>query len=139
MKRKHKEMIGRIFLGIIVITILAILIIPKPEKKELIYRSPTTTPQQVRATTHTVILTSKGFEPNRITIKKGEVIIWTNNSGKEASVNSSNHPTHKLFPVLNLGAFEDGENTQARIYRLGELTYHNHLNPSQKGTIIVTE
>lgn len=139
MKRKHKEMIGRIFLGIIVITILAIAIIPKPQKKELIYRSPTIAPQQVRATTHTVILTSKGFEPNRITIKKGEVIIWTNNSGKTASVNSANHPTHKLFPVLNLGAFEDGENTQARIFRVGELAYHNHLKPEQTGTIIVTE
>lgn len=139
MKSKHKEMIGRIFLGIIVVTILAVVIIPKPQKKELIYRSPTIAPQNPRATTHTVTLNSKGFDPNIIKVKKGEVVIWTNNSGKEASVNSADHPTHKLFPVLNLGLFKDGQSVQARIYRTGELKYINHLNPKQTGTIIVSE
>lgn len=139
MKRKHKEMIGRIFLGMIILTALAFIITPKPQEKKLTYRSPTVAPQNPRATTHTVILNSKGFEPSIIKIKKGEVIIWTNKSGKEASVNSADHPTHKLFPVLNLGSFQDGQSVQARIFRTGELKYHNHLNPSQTGTITVTK
>lgn len=138
MNHKHKEIAGRIFLGIIILTILAIIIIPKPQEKKPIHRYPTTTPQ-VRVTTHKVILTPKGFEPDVIKIKKGEVVIWTNNSGREASVNSADHPTHKLFPALNRGLFPDGLSVQARISRIGELRYHNHLKPEQTGKIIVIE
>lgn len=139
MNKKHKEMIGRIFLGILILTILVIIIIPRPQKKIVPSTTITQSQQQKPVVMHTVSLTSNGFEPKKITIKKGEVVIWTNKSGKEAGLNSDNHPTHKLYPVLNLGEFGNGLSVQARIYRIGELTYHNHLNPSQKGTIVVVE
>lgn len=139
MKSKHKEMIGRIFLGIIVITILAIAIIPKSQNNSSLDPFTTPTPKKRQVVKHTVNLTTKGFEPNIILIKKGEVIIWTNNSEKEASVNSADYPTHKLFPVLNLGSFKDGQSVQTRIYRIGELRYVNHLNPQQTGIIMVSE
>ncbi len=88
---------------------------------------------------HSITLTSRGFEPSKITIKKGEIVRWTNHSGKTGSVNSAEHPTHMLYPFLNLGQFDNNSSVQATIYRTGELRYVNHYIPSQRGTIIVTE
>jgi len=139
MKRKHKEMVGRLVFGIVIVVILGVIIIPKPQNNSSLDPFATPTPQKKAVVKHTVNLTTKGFEPNIILIKKGEVVIWTNNSGTEASINSADYPTHKLFPVLNLGSFKDKQSVQTRIYRIGELRYVNHLNPKQTGTIIVSE
>lgn len=138
MNRKRREMIKRIVLGVFTLVVLAIIIIPQSPKKNPSVTT-LTTPTIKQLARHSINLTSKGFEPERISIKKGEVVVWVNKSGKEATVNSANHPTHKLFPVLNLGSFSNGSSVQARIYRVGEFRYHNHLNPSQTGTIVVTE
>lgn len=138
MKRPYKEIAGRIFLGIIVLVVLAIVIIPKPQKNTSLAPSDKSLAQN-KVVKHFVTLTSKGFNPQTITIKKGEFVIWQNQSGKVASVNSADHPTHKLFPVLNLGLFNNGTSTQTSIPNTGEFRYHNHLIPSQTGTIIVTE
>lgn len=94
---------------------------------------------QVRNSTTivTVDLTSNGFNPSQIIVKKGERIIWVNKSGKIATVNSDNHPTHLLYPFLNLGEFNNGSSLQVVMNTIGTFTYHNHYQPSQKGTIIV--
>lgn len=84
-----------------------------------------------------VALTSAGFNPNEIKIKAGSTIIWANNSGKEATVNSDPHPTHFLWPFLNLGNFADGQNFSVIFEKPGVYTYHNHFDPNQKGTVTV--
>lgn len=85
----------------------------------------------------TVNLTDKGFEPETVKIKVGEAVTWTNESGKEASINSANHPTHKLYTFLNLGLFSSGSSIQTQFSNKGTFKYHNHLVPSQTGTVIV--
>jgi len=84
-----------------------------------------------------VTLTSKGFSPQTITIKAATIVTWTNQSGTAASVNSAVHPTHQVYPPLNLGEFEDGGSLSLVFDSPGTYKYHNHLNPTQVGTIIV--
>jgi len=84
-----------------------------------------------------VVLTKSGFEPNEIKIKAKTLVVWVNKSGEAATVNSDNHPTHFLYPFLNLGEFADGSSVQVTFDNPGKYTYHNHLNPEQKGTVIV--
>lgn len=133
-------MIIRIVLGSILLLILAVLIIPKPSKTPITSTTPTTAPLRKGVIKqHAITLSQSGFDPQKITIKKGELVIFTNKSGKIGSVNSADYPTHKLFKVLNLGSFESGSSVQALIYRIGELRYVNHFNPKQTGTIIVEE
>lgn len=139
MRHKQKIMLLRIIIGITLLSLLVVLIVPKNKSTNYYPQQTNPNTSKQRIVMHTITLTAKGFEPKNITIKKGEVIVWTNKSGKQASVNSADHPTHKLFPVLNLGTFNDGSSVQARIFRTGELKYHNHLNPSQTGTITVTK
>ena len=84
-----------------------------------------------------VTVTSSGYEPKTITVAPGTQVVWTNKSGVGVTVSSDEHPTHLLWPFLNLGTFEDGATVSVVFEKEGTYTYHNHLNASQKGTIIV--
>ncbi len=84
-----------------------------------------------------VTITNKGFEPQTITIKAGQRVVWTNKSGASVTVNSDVHPTHLLWPFLNLGQFADGSSVSVVFEKAGKYTYHNHFNPSQTGTVTV--
>lgn len=84
-----------------------------------------------------VTLTDSGFTPKEIRIKKGEAIQFKNATEKDATINSDNHPTHQLYPELNLGQLEKNKILIHIFMKPGKLTYHNHFNPTIKGTIIV--
>lgn len=103
--------------------------------------SPTTQPTGVQptsaATQNTVMLTATGYSPAVLTIKAGTTVTWVNKSSEEATVNSNPHPTHTDYPPLNLGSFADGASLTLTFPQAGTYGYHNHLNPSEKGTIIV--
>ena len=85
----------------------------------------------------TVSLTADGFSPATLTIEAGAKVTWINKSGGAATVNSGPHPTHTNYSPLNLGTFRDGETLSLAFDKAGTYGYHNHLNPSQKGTIVV--
>ena len=93
-----------------------------------------TTPKE---TISSINLTSSGFSPNTITIKTGTRVIWLNKSGAAATVNSAVHPSHKVYTPLNLGEFRDGSSVQLVFDKPGTYKYHDHLNPSRTGTVIV--
>ncbi|MEK7450579.1 MAG: cupredoxin domain-containing protein [Patescibacteria group bacterium] len=78
-----------------------------------------------------------GFAPQTLTIKAGTKVIWMNKSGAAVSLNSAVHPTHLVYPPLNLGEFGDGSSVQLGFDKPGTYSYHNHLNASQTGTIVV--
>lgn len=103
-------------------------------------QSPTSAPSaptEKNTAKNTVTLNSNGFSPSTLTIKKGETVTWANKSGQEATVNSDPHPTHTNYPPLNLGSFQNGTIFTLTFDKIGSYGYHNHLNPSQKGTIVV--
>ena len=85
----------------------------------------------------TVTLTDLGFTPKDTTVKIGTRIIWINKSGKAATVSSNDHPTHRLYPFLNLGEFARGSSLQAVVGETGKYSYHDHYNASQTGTVTV--
>lgn len=89
------------------------------------------------ATQAAVTLTATGFNPQIITVKVGTKVAWTNKSGENATVNSAPHPTHTAYPPLNLGTFVDGAIVSLVFDKAGSYGYHNHLDASQKGTVIV--
>lgn len=84
-----------------------------------------------------VTVTANGFEPRTLTIKVGAKVTWTNKSGETVTVNSDPHPAHTLWPFLNVERFNDGSSASITFDKAGTYTYHNHLNSSQKGTVIV--
>lgn len=98
----------------------------------------TTTPlQQPAASESAVTLTSTGFNPQVITVKTGTKVVWTNSSGQIGNVNSVPHPTHSTYPPLNLGNFLDGATVSLIFDTAGTYGYHNHLDASKTGTVVV--
>ncbi len=82
-------------------------------------------------------LTSSGFSPKDIEIAVGTKVVWTNNSGRAATVNTGPHPVHTGYTPLNLGSFNNGETLELVFDKAGTYSYHNHLSPQQSGTITV--
>lgn len=144
-------------IGIIAIVVLAAAgyFLVSNQSKNTVAPTPTNSPTQTEQTQSapsatntatdeamtkeevTVTLTTSGFEPNTITVKAGTKVVWTNKSGAVATVNSALHPTHLLYPPLNLGEFADGEKVSLVFDKAGTYKYHNHLNPGQTGTVVV--
>lgn len=96
---------------------------------------PTTTAPKEEVVT--VALTDTGFTPKEVTVKKGTKVVWSNSSGKTATVDSADHPAHLLHPFLNLGNFADGATLEVVFDNPGKYNYHNHYNSSEAGIITV--
>ncbi len=101
------------------------------------YNSNQSAPLPAQQSQNTVTLTANGFSPTSLTIKAGQTVTWVNKSGEAATINSAPHPVHTSYPPLNLGNFPDGGTLSLTFDKPGTYGYHNHLNPSEQGTIIV--
>lgn len=92
---------------------------------------------QQQVTTLTITADSSGFSPAILTVKTGTRVNWTNKSGSDISVNSAEHPTHRLFRELNIGHIPNDSNGSVVFDKPGTYTYHDHYNPSHTGTVVV--
>lgn len=134
---------NKLLLGAVALVVIAGAVILIGGKEQ----TPSTAPAQkseqpaaaspTEAKTTTVTITSSGFEPQTVTIKVGEKVVWMNKSGGVANVNSAVHPTHQVFPPLNLGQVADGSSLELIFDKAGTYKYHNHLDASQTGTVVV--
>src|SRR6185437_255902 len=89
---------------------------------------------------NTVSYTEDGFVPSTVTIKKGETVTWTNKDSDDLWVASNPHPTHTDYPGFDeLQGISTGKTYSFTFTKVGHWGYHNHLNPSQTGTVVVTE
>lgn len=100
------------------------------------------TPTQVsglgqQVSSASVEITSSGFIQQTLNIKVGTKVTWMNKSGVAIQIASAPHPTHTAYPPLNLGMVEDGGSVSLIFGELGTYEYHNHLNPTQSGSIVV--
>ena|SRR3989338_8944018 len=85
----------------------------------------------------TISVTDTGFEPQTVTIKAGTEVVWINNTSATTNVSSAKHPTHLEYPPLNLANFEPGESVSLVFTEPGTYKYHDHLNPTKFGTVVV--
>jgi plastocyanin len=109
----------------------------------------TTTVAAVPATapaTVTVTYTDNGFSPASVTIPQGGTVIWKNMSSSGVRVSSDPHPLHNGYPTTGgcVGSTFDacksilpGDSWPFTFTFVGSWGYHNHLNPSQRGTVVV--
>lgn len=91
---------------------------------------------------HEVRLTQTGYEPEELTIRKGDVVIWRSENNQPFWPASNLHPSHRDYPG---GAFDPKEPIKAlnswsfQFNEVGEWKYHDHLAPYYTGIIYVTE
>ena len=113
--------------------------------------SPTTTTTstitQPTATAEiTVEITSSGFSPKILTINAGDTVVFANKDANAHWPASAFHPTHAVYPESGgcIGSkfdsckgLNEGEMFSFRFDNKGTWRYHDHLDPSLTGTIIV--
>ncbi len=81
-----------------------------------------------------------GFMPKSVTVKKGSVVRWINQSQDGMWVASAVHPTHQLLPGFDqLKSVNNGGTYEYTFVKVGTWKYHMHLNPSDTATVVVTE
>lgn len=98
--------------------------------------------------------TDSGFSPASVTVKKGTTVKFINKqslqsspsaaglkSGSGMDVASNPHPVHTDYLGFDQGkSSQKGQNEYDFTFdKVGTWEYHNHLNSSDTGTIVVTE
>jgi plastocyanin len=93
-----------------------------------------------------VTYTDAVFSPNPLTIKVGGTVTFKNESSRSMWTASAFHPTHREYPTTGgcLGSTFDacrgvqpGDSWSFQFDIAGNWRYHDHLNPSSFGAIIV--
>lgn len=87
----------------------------------------------------TITFTNSGFSPSTITVKKGTVVTVVNSSDTEVQFSSDNHPTHRENPEMNLSEIGPGEKASFTADTVGTHGFHDHIDDSKTGTLVVTE
>lgn len=136
--------------AVIVVLIVLWFMLTRPQQPT---RAPETTPSTPTSTEsaspeaategaamkeETVVkVTADGFSPKEVTIKAGGTVTWMNDDSAAHTVNSVVHPTHQVYPPLNLGSIQPGEKKSLSFPTAGIYKYHDHLNPSLTGSVTV--
>jgi plastocyanin len=100
----------------------------------------------------TIKITANGFEPKEVEITKGTKVTWINEQPNPSWPASDVHPTHEVYPGSSIKkcgtpeqnkifdacrGLKQGESWSFVFNEVGEWYYHDHLNPSWKGEIVV--
>lgn len=90
--------------------------------------------------TWTIEYKESQFIPSEVKIRKGDTVVWTNRDSSQTWPASAFHPTHQVYRGFDaLKGLNTGENYSFTFDKVGNWKYHNHLNPSVTGAIIVEE
>ena len=101
-------------------------------------------PQSAAAAT--VTYTDSGFSPASVTIRNGGTVTFQNNSSRAFRPASDPHPAHNGYPepgTCNGHAFDPcgavpvGALWSFTFHTSGTWGYHDHLNPSKEGMVVV--
>lgn len=87
-----------------------------------------------------VTYTDSGFSPNPVTVKVGALVTFVNESSGAMWVASAVHPTHQLLPGFDqLKSVAKGGTYEYAFTKVGTWKYHNHVSPSDTGSVIVAQ
>ncbi len=112
----------------------------KPDTSMGTTAPPLETPAPEAPTTATINMTSAGFQPANITVKKGTTVTFVNKDTQPHWPASGPHPTHTALPGFDaLKAIPSGGSYSYTFTKVGVWSYHDHLNSSLFGKITVTE
>lgn len=129
-----------IVLVIIVIAIAAVVIWMQRDDANDAITSTSPPPTSAGETGEQVTVAYNGsiFEPSILSVSSGETVTFRNNSTTPVWPASDAHPTHNELPGFDARrGLGQGETYSFTFDQVGEWGYHNHLNASQTGTIIV--
>lgn len=114
--------------------------------------TPAPTPTPSVPMTATITYSGTSFSPSEVTVKKGGSVTWKNASGAKMWVASAQHPSHTVYAgtarqehcpdtagtAFDQCAGESGDYVFS-FQKVGTWNYHDHLNATAFGKVIVVE
>jgi len=85
----------------------------------------------------TITYNGTSFSESANSIKAGQKVKVVNDSSEALAFDSDPHPVHTDNTELNAGDIGPGESKTFIVDKKGTWGYHNHLNSSQHGEIVV--
>jgi len=98
---------------------------------------PAPTTATIQTVAATIMFSNSGFSPATTTVKSGGSITIKNSSSSELDFDSDPHPVHTDDTDLNAGNIAAGESKTITVTKKGAFGFHNHLDPSQNGKIVI--
>jgi plastocyanin len=96
------------------------------------------TPPPAAPQTYTITHTGSGYSPANITIKTGDTVNFVNSSNDYIWPASDNHPSHTKYAAFDPKApVAAGQSWSFTFTQSGAWGYHDHIRPSENGTITV--
>ena len=93
-----------------------------------------TVPQDAK----TITYSESGFSPASLEVTAGQTVVFVNNSTKPFWPASAPHPTHTDYPEFDAKSpVAPGSSFTFVFQKIGNWGYHNHLDSSKFGKIIV--
>lgn len=93
-----------------------------------------TTPE---AKTVTVTIENNKLNPESVEINVGDSVVWLNKDTAKHHIASDPHPSHTALPGFESVDLNVSQTYSFKFTKAGSWGYHDHLNPSIKGTVIV--
>lgn len=85
-----------------------------------------------------VLIQNGKFNPETLTVKKGTEVTWVNKDTDPCWVASDPHPIHNGYPGFDAGkGIIQDETYKFTFQKTGTFGYHDHLNITNTGKIIV--
>lgn len=87
-----------------------------------------------------VVYDGESFAPASLSVRAGDIVFFENQSSAAFRPASDPHPSHAAYPGFDAGKeIAAGQRFEFKFTKAGSWGYHNHLNPSAKGTITVMQ
>jgi len=109
---------------------------------------PSVVAETAAAEKNVIVYSDNGFSPSPLMVKVGTTVTFKNNSSQAMWTASAKHPTHTVYPTTGgcLGSTFDacrgvqpGDSWSFKFEVAGSWGYHDHLNPSHFGKIVVEQ
>lgn len=138
---------GIIVTGLVAIALVIGIIVVANNKEDQTFNNQTTSTQTQKSDTaantqtpqsaNLITYTNNGFSPSSLTVKSGDSVTINNSSDSSIQIQSNPHPIHTDNDELNVGVIAAGKSATFKLTKTGTWGYHNHLNTSETGSIIV--
>src|SRR3989344_3681257 len=98
-----KILLAVVVLAVVLVGWMFLLNTPTPtvSSTPMVSLEPTASSSPV-VSKNVTIYTDSGYTPNTITIKKGETVVWKNESSNSMWTASAMHPLHRVYPVTDI-------------------------------------
>ncbi len=106
--------------------------------KSPIQATPTQTQRETKETKVIIRITEDGYNPNKITVKEGTLVVFKNVGTSLRWPASNIHPMHLIYPEFDSKKpLENNQQWKFIFNKKGVWRFHDHLNPELTGIITV--